>query len=80
MQYLPQHTQEMSALQAFQRKLCYKGHYMYVRPANVLVALQWLKSNNSIYKDIEINSLSLASKVYYTVDALHLDRYYLKYL
>ena len=30
------------------RKLCYKGHYMYqyIRPAKVLVALQWLKSNN----------------------------------
>jgi hypothetical protein len=40
------------------RKLCYKGHYMYqfVRPAKVLAALQWLKSNNPLYKDIEINS------------------------
>jgi hypothetical protein len=40
------------------RKLCYKGHYMYqyVRPANVLAALQWLKSNNPLYKDVRINS------------------------
>ena len=39
------------------RKLCYKGHYMfqYVRPAKVLAALQWLKLNNTLYKDIEIN-------------------------
>ena len=39
------------------RKLCYKGHYMfqYVRPAKVLAALQWLKLNNPLYKDIEIN-------------------------
>ena len=40
------------------RKLCYKGHYMYqyVRPSKVLTVLQWLKSNNPLYKDIEINS------------------------
>ena len=39
------------------RKLSYKGHYMfqYVRPAKVLAALQWLKLNNPLYKDIEIN-------------------------
>ena len=39
------------------RKLCYKGHYMfqYVRPVKVLAALQWLKLNNPLYKDIEIN-------------------------
>ena len=40
------------------RKLYYKGHYMYqyVRPAKVLAALQWLKSSNPLYKDIEINN------------------------
>ena len=40
------------------RKLCYKGHYMYqyVRPSKVLTALQWLKSNNPLYKDIQINN------------------------
>ena len=40
------------------RKLCYQGHYMYqyVQPSKVLTALQWLKSNNPLYKDIEINS------------------------
>ena len=40
------------------RKLCYKGHYMYqyIRPSKILAALQWLKSNNPLYKDAEINS------------------------
>ena len=40
------------------RKLCYKGHYMYqyVRPAKVLAALEWLKENNPLYRDITINS------------------------
>lgn len=40
------------------RKLCYKGHYMYqyIRPAKVLAALQWFKSNNPLYGDIEINN------------------------
>lgn len=39
------------------RKLCYKGHYMYqyVRPEKVLAALKWLKSNNPLYRDIEVN-------------------------
>ena len=33
------------------RRLSYRGHYMYdyVRPAKVLVALQWLISNNPLY-------------------------------
>ncbi len=40
------------------RKLCYKGHYMYeyVRLAKVLAALEWLKANNPLYRDITINS------------------------
>ena len=29
--------------------------FQYVRPAKVLAALQWLKLNNPLYKDIEIN-------------------------
>ena len=39
------------------RKLSYKGHYMYdyVRPDKVISALQWLKANNTLYKDIKIN-------------------------
>ena len=39
------------------RKLCYRGHYtyQYVRPAKVLTALQWLKLNNPLYRDININ-------------------------
>ena len=40
------------------RKLCYKGHYMYqyVRPVKVLAALEWLRANNPLYKDVKINS------------------------
>ena len=30
--------------------------YQYIRPAKVLAALQWLKSNNQLYRDIEINN------------------------
>ena len=39
------------------RKLSYRGHYMYdyVRPAKVLVALQWLIANNPLYRDVLIN-------------------------
>ena len=29
--------------------------FQYVRPAKVLAALQWLKLNNPLYKDIKIN-------------------------
>ena len=28
----------------------------YIRPAKVLAALQWLKVNNPLYSDVEINS------------------------
>ena len=40
------------------RRLCYKGHYMYnyVRPAVVLTALRWLKSNNPLYANVIINN------------------------
>ena len=39
------------------RKLCYKGHYMYsfVRPGKIMAALEWLKANNALYKDVEVN-------------------------
>ena len=39
------------------RRLCYKGHYMYeyVRPVQVLAALEWLKNNNPFYKDVTID-------------------------
>ena len=39
------------------RRLCYKGHYMYeyVRPDKVMAALEWLKVNNPLYNDININ-------------------------
>ena len=30
--------------------------YQYIRPSKVLAALQWLKSNNPLYKDVDINS------------------------
>ena len=53
---LPSQTQMVPM--KLNRKLCYKGHcmYQYVRPAKVLEALQWLKLNNPLYKDVEINS------------------------
>ena len=53
---LPSQTQMVPM--KLKRKLCYKGHYMYqyVRPAKVLAALQWLKLNNPLYKDVEINT------------------------
>ena len=39
------------------RRFKYKSHYMYdfVRPSKVLDALRWLKTNNQLYRDIEIN-------------------------
>ena len=39
------------------RKLSYKGHYIheYIRPKRVMEALQWLKHNNPLYKDITIS-------------------------
>ena len=39
------------------RKLAYKGHYMYdcITPEKVLGALTWLKDNNPLYADIDIN-------------------------
>ena len=39
------------------RRLCYKGHYMYqyIRPAKILAALEWLKKNNPLYKDVRID-------------------------
>ena len=40
------------------RKLQYRGHYMYnfVRPDKVIAALDWLKTNNPLYNNIEVNS------------------------
>ena len=40
------------------RKLEYKTAYMhdYVHPGKVVAALEWLKQNNPLYKDIKINS------------------------
>ena len=39
------------------RKLCYKGHYMYsfVRPSEVIIALEWLKNNDPLHKDVNID-------------------------
>ena len=44
------------------RKLAYKGHYMYqyVRPTVVLNALKWLKINNPLYANVNINREWLA--------------------
>ena len=39
------------------RKLTYRGHYLYdyITPEKVLNALRWLKENNPLYADIDIN-------------------------
>ena len=39
------------------RKLCYRGHVLFepVRPDVVKETLNYLKQNNSLYSDIEIN-------------------------
>ena len=39
------------------RKVAYRGHYMYdyVRPQKVLDALRYLKTNNPLYADIDVN-------------------------
>ena len=44
------------------RKLAYKGHYMYqyVRPTVVFNALKWLKINNPLYTNVNINEEWLA--------------------
>ena len=41
------------------RRLCYKGHYMYdsVHPERMMMALDWLKANNILYGDININDV-----------------------
>ena len=38
-------------------KLAYRGHYMYdyISPEKVLTALRWLKENNPLYANIDIN-------------------------
>ena len=52
---LPSET-ELIALK-LKRKLAYRGHYMYdyISPEKVLTALKWLKQNNPLYADIDIN-------------------------
>ena len=39
------------------RRMKYKSHYMYdyVRPEKILSALRWLKANNKLYSQININ-------------------------
>ena len=39
------------------RKLTYRGHYLYdyVTPQKLLEALRFLKANNPLYVDIDIN-------------------------
>ena len=41
------------------RRLSYKGHYMYdsVHPERMMMALDWLKANNILYGDININDM-----------------------
>ena len=47
---------ELIALK-LKRKLKYKGHYMYdyVCPEKLMNALMWLKANNPLYADVEVN-------------------------
>ena len=47
------------------RKLAYRGHYMYdyISPEKVLCALRWLKQNNPLYADIDINEQWLEEAV-----------------
>ena len=55
---LPRMPSEASMIPLkLKRKLHYKGHYMYdyVRPDKVMTALKWLKENNHMYYDIDIN-------------------------
>ena len=55
---LPRMPSEASMIPLkLKRKLRYKGHYMYdyVRPDKVMTALKWLKKNNPMYSNIDIN-------------------------
>ena len=55
---LPRMLSEASMIPLkLKRKLRYKGHYMYdyVRPDKVMTALKWLKKNNPMYSNIDIN-------------------------
>ena len=55
---LPRMPSEASMIPLkLKRKLRYKGHYMYdyVRPDEVMTALKWLKQNNPMYCNIDIN-------------------------
>ena len=47
---------ELIALK-LKRKLAYRGHYMYdyISPERVMNALVWLKTNNPLYANIDIN-------------------------
>ena len=47
---------ELIALK-LKRKLNYKGHYMYdyVSPEKLNNALRWLKANNPLYVDVNVN-------------------------
>ena len=47
------------------RKLSYRGHYMYdyIRPDKVLAALAWLKANNPLYADAEVDGSWLSNSV-----------------
>ena len=49
-------TAQIIALK-LKRKLEYKGHYMYqfIRPEKIFDSLHWLKNNNPLYFDVEIN-------------------------
>ena len=54
---LPSQTQIIPM--KLKRRLCYKGYYMYdyVRSEKVLGALMWLRANNHLYQDTDVNTL-----------------------
>ena len=50
-------SQSELVLLKLKRKVAYKGHYMYdyIRPQKILDALRYLKANNPLYANIDIN-------------------------
>ena len=53
-------SQSELVLPKLKRALAYKGHYMYdyITPQKLPDALRFLKANNTLYADIEVNEES----------------------
>jgi hypothetical protein len=54
---LPRGTDEIGIKVIYERNKNFASEYMKIRREKVINALKWLKSNNSMYSDIEINEL-----------------------